>query len=110
MLYGTGGAAFADVKSSLGLSCSQFGCGEDFQNPLAASVNSSTHKTGWVAGAGIEWMFAQNWILRGEYQHIDLGSVSSALSPELLAGCTLSATQKLTVDVLRAGVSFKFGG
>ena len=64
MLYGTGGVAFADVKSSLGLSCTKFGCGEDFQNPLATSVTSSTHRTGWVAGAGIEWMFAQNWILR----------------------------------------------
>ncbi len=30
MLYGTGGAAFADVKSSVGLNCPQFGCGEDF--------------------------------------------------------------------------------
>ena len=108
MLYGTGGAAFADVKSSLGLSCLQFGCGEDNFHAQSASVNSSTHKTGWVAGAGIEWMFAQNWIVRGEYQHIDLGSVSAALSPNCF--CTLSATQKVNLDILRAGVSFKFGG
>ena len=108
MLYGTAGVAFADVKTSLGLSCLQFGCGEDDFHPQSASANSSTHKTGWVAGAGVEWMFAQNWIVRGEYQHIDLGSVSAALSPNCF--CTLSATQKVNLDVLRAGVSFKFGG
>jgi outer membrane immunogenic protein len=109
MLYGTGGAAFADVKSSLALNCQASGCGVDFFNPLSASASPSTHKTGWVAGAGIEWMFAQNWIVRGEYQHIDLGSVSSTLSPDC-NGCSFSATQKLGVDILRAGVSFKFGG
>jgi outer membrane immunogenic protein len=111
MIYGTGGAAFAKIESSAGLSCSDAGCG-DSGNVLVAATSSSTQKTGWVVGAGVEWMFAPNWIVRGEYQHIDLGSVSSALSP---AGCdsfncNFSATQNVRLDVLRAGVSFKFGG
>jgi outer membrane immunogenic protein len=114
LLYGTAGVAFADVKTSLGLSCERDGCGEDDFHALSTSGISSTHKIGWVAGAGIEWMFAQNWILRGEWQHIDLGSVSSALSPSAAlspdCSCTLSATQKINLDILRAGVSFKFGG
>jgi outer membrane immunogenic protein len=107
MVYGTGGAAFTEVKSSLGLSCSD-GCGGN-GNPLSASVSSSTKKTGWVIGAGVEWMLARNWIVRGEYQHIDLGSVSLTLNPDC-GGCSFSTTQKAGLDIWRAGVSFKFGG
>jgi outer membrane immunogenic protein len=111
MIYGTGGAAFAKVTSSVGLSCLDGGCGDSGQK-TSASVSSSTQRTGWVIGAGVEWMFAQNWIVRGEYQHIDLGSTSLAFSP---AGCSnfncgFSATQNIGMDIWRAGVSFKFGG
>ena len=110
MLYGTAGAAFADIKTSVSLNC-PFNCGVDFggARPVSALVSSSTHKMGWVAGAGVEWMFAENWIVRGEYQHIDLGSVSSALTPADCI-CTLSSTQKLNLDIIRGGISFKFGG
>jgi outer membrane immunogenic protein len=108
MIYGTGGAAFAKVDSSVALNCPGAGCGND-GTKLSSSVSSSTQKTGWVIGAGVEWMFAQNWIVRGEYQHIDLGSVSLAVSPNC-GGCSFSSTQKVGLDIFRAGVSFKFGG
>ena len=106
MLYGTGGAAFADVKSSLSLTCLAGGCGRD-STRLAGSVNSSTVQTGWVAGAGIEWMVSRNWIVRAEYQHIDLGDVSARFSPAC-GGCTLSSSQNLRLDIGRAGLSYKF--
>jgi len=109
MFYGTGGAAFANIKSSLALSCLDDGCGNS-SNPLAASLNSSAHRTGWVVGAGIEWMVGYDWILRAEYQHVDLGSVSATpLSPNC-GGCTLSSSQNLRLDILRTGLSYKFGG
>ena len=114
MIYGTGGAAFAKVANSVGLSCLQGGCADSGgpSRHLSASVSSSTQQTGWVIGAGVEWMFAQNWIVRGEYQHIDLGSMSSAISPAGCSNvsCSFSATQKMGLDILRAGVSYKFGG
>jgi outer membrane immunogenic protein len=109
MFYGTGGAAFADVKSSLSLNCLSGGCGNS-SNPLAASVSSSTVRTGWVAGAGIEWMVGQNWILRTEYQHIDLGDASATPLSPACGGCTLSSSQNLRLDILRTGLSYKFGG
>ncbi len=109
MFYGTGGAAFAKLKSSLALSCLDAGCGND-GNELAASVSSSSHATGWVAGAGIEWMVGQDWILRAEYQHIDLGNVSAAPLSPACGGCTLSSSQNLRLDIVRTGLSYKFGG
>ena len=108
MFYGTGGAAFANIKSSLALSCLA-GCGGD-GNPLTASLSSSAHRTGWVVGAGIEWMVGYDWTLRAEYQHVDFGSVSATpLSPNC-GGCTLSSSQNLRLDILRTGLSYKFGG
>jgi outer membrane immunogenic protein len=79
MIYGTGGAAFGEVKTSLGLSCLIAGCGAN-GGPIATATESSSHRTGWVAGAGIERMFGQNWIIRAEYLHVNLGNVSNTLS------------------------------
>jgi outer membrane immunogenic protein len=108
MFYGTGGAAFANVKSSLGLSCLADGCGVNGVK-FAASSNTSAHVTGWVAGAGIEWMIAHDWILRAEYQHIDFSDVSARFSPDC-GGCALTSSQNLRLDVVRTGLSYKFGG
>jgi len=108
MFYGTGGAAFANVKSSLGLSCLSDGCGVNAVK-FAASSNTSAHATGWVAGAGIEWMIAHDWILRAEYQHIDFSDASARFSPDC-GGCALTSSQNVRLDVVRTGLSYKFGG
>jgi outer membrane immunogenic protein len=62
LVYATGGAAFTDARTSLGLDCTFLGCSS--ANPIAATAEFSTQKTGWVAGGGIERMFGQNWIVR----------------------------------------------
>ena len=38
-------------------------------------------KTGWTAGAGLEWMFAENWSAKAEGLYYDLGYASLASSP-----------------------------
>jgi outer membrane immunogenic protein len=53
LVYGTGGVALADTK----LSVSGFG----------VSASDTHTQTGWVAGAGVEWMFMPRWSLKGEY-------------------------------------------
>ena len=111
MIYGTGGAAFANVKSSVGLSCLDGGCGNNGNN-LATAAGSSTGKTGWVIGAGFERMFTQNIIVRGVFLFFVFGCVFTTLIPVNpdCNGCSFSATQKVGLDVWRAGVSYKFGG
>jgi outer membrane immunogenic protein len=113
MIYGTGGAAFADVRTSLAVSCLNDGCG-DSGSKNATSAQSSTHKTGWVAGAGIEWLLTQNWMIRAEYLHTDLGNASNTLF--LAVGncdggpCGVSWSRDIHYDVVRVGVGYKFGG
>ena len=111
MVYGTGGVAFADVRTSLGVACAQ-GCGLD-GDPITTSANSSTLKTGWAAGAGIEWMFSPNWTVRAEYLRIDLGGLSDTLNLPAVncvngGPCGLSWSRDLRYDVVRAGLSYKF--
>jgi outer membrane immunogenic protein len=95
LLYVTGGVAFGDTTYSV----------HDFSGGGEGSL-SQTH-TGWAAGAGVEYMIAQNWTVKGEYLHIDLGSKSYLLpgtnQPEFLASI------KPQYDLVRLGVNYKFG-
>ena len=72
LLYATGGVAFLDTQISA--SCAGTfpvgWCG------IAQAGSVSTTFTGWTAGGGVEWMFAPNWIVRGEYRFSDYGTKS----------------------------------
>jgi outer membrane immunogenic protein len=106
LLYATGGLATTDLKVSNSFS------DNDGAGATGASSHSQT-KVGWTAGGGVEWAFARNWSLRGEYLHVDLGSVSTteaianASFPTLANSITTSS--KLTSEIARAGVNYRFG-
>jgi outer membrane immunogenic protein len=114
MLYGTGGVAFADLKTSFTANCAVLGCASS-PTVNTTSAGSSTDKTGWVVGAGVEWMFAHSWILRAEYLHADLGNVTSTFSlpaADCYTGgpCGATLSKDVRYDIGRVGVSYKFGG
>ena len=67
-------------------------------------------RTGWVAGAGIEWAFATNWMVRAEYMHVDLGTAEgTVLLPAVACAgtgpCGMSYSRDLTYDMGRVGLS-----
>lgn len=98
LLYGTGGFAWADEKIT------RTQLTGTFANATAGVAETATATgTGWAAGAGIEWAFAQNWTTRAEYLHLDLGTQSFTFP---LAQQRNDA--KVTLDVVRAGVNYKF--
>jgi opacity protein-like surface antigen len=114
MLYGTGGAAFTTVDTILATDCRIAGCANSGgQNFTVARFSSSL--TGWVAGGGIEWMLANNWIARGEYLHADFGTVTNTLllNPATqcvpIGACGLSWARQVKEDIVRVGISYKFG-
>ena len=84
LAYGTAGVGWARSKVTST-------AGQDF----ASSAESSF---GWVAGAGLEYQFANNWRLRAEYLHYDFGTVSYFGDENA----------NLRVDVVRGALSFKF--
>jgi outer membrane immunogenic protein len=89
LLYGTGGAAFAPVQAGFS--------GGPFQ---------STTQVGWTAGGGLEFAFAPNWTAKAEYLYADLGSFTC--NTNCFAGPATPLTVKLTENIVRAGINFKF--
>ncbi len=102
LLYGTGGAAFADVKTT----DLAFFAVDGSTNAASAS----TTRTGWTAGAGAEWGFATNWSAKIEYLYVDLGSVRYISPNNLTAGATIIHDHRFTENLVRVGVNYRFGG
>ena len=78
-----------------------------FTEPFSANSTS----TGWVAGGGIEYMLLPNLLLRAEYLHYGFDNGKTIGIPETapLAGFPAFVTYgKTDVDVVRAGLSYKF--
>ena len=69
LVYATGGFAYGHVENTA-------------FNSTALSYNSSTSdwRTGWTAGAGIEYAFTNNWTVRVEGLYVDLGSTTGSIS------------------------------
>jgi opacity protein-like surface antigen len=109
LLYGTGGLAwtrFVDNNDSttLAVNLPPFA-------PASIGINSSTStpswRFGWVAGLGVETrLFDSNWLARLEYLHYDFGNSGSSARSDVLFS---QSTGNLTLDVVRAGISYKFG-
>jgi outer membrane immunogenic protein len=104
MIYGTGGLAFGHVNVSQSL----FSTG--FAGTYSAAATTSDTKTGWVIGAGIESMITPDWMLRLEYLHYDLGTVSSSaqISGPFAAGTSAQANYQVNGELARAALSYKF--
>jgi outer membrane immunogenic protein len=109
LLYGTAGLAWERLDRTTEQTTDTVG------GPGAGTRLSSTgtalDKFGWVAGVGAEAMLGSpNWIGRIEYLHYDLGQLQTA-SAFARTGfrSDISTAGSQTIEVVRAGVSYKFG-
>jgi outer membrane immunogenic protein len=112
LLYGTGGLAYGDVKT---------GGSVTGNNVLGVPITvafpgTSSVRTGWTAGAGVEGQISGNWTAKLEYLYMDLGTVSAgpiALTGILVPVRTTAAaaySSHFTDNILRAGVNYHFSG
>jgi len=108
LVYGTGGLAVANVNFEQSNAYPAF--------PLSSSDNfsASTTRTGWTAGAGVEYTFVHNWSLKAEYLYVDLGSISGTSSTTGYANVAALATHTHQTDdfranIVRVGLNYKFG-
>ena len=66
LLYAKGGAAFVEKGYSYTDTCvAAVACGA-----ATLGINNSDTQVTWGAGAGVEWAFAPNWSLKGEYLYL----------------------------------------
>jgi outer membrane immunogenic protein len=104
LFYGTGGFAWSQgsvTRTQIAAVASV----PPIPAPAGTIETASNTRTGWAAGAGIEWGITPNWTARVEYLYLDLGSVTSVFP--------LSNRQQTTsanMSIARIGVNYKFGG
>jgi outer membrane immunogenic protein len=116
LIYATGGLAYGGVSGHTAISAAE-SLGNPPYPPVAGASGFSGTRAGWTAGAGIEWMFAPRWIVRAEYLHYDLGSVSTSFTltqVNLVAGgapwgaAVVTSNTKIDGEMVRAALSYKF--
>jgi outer membrane immunogenic protein len=96
LIYGTGGVGWAHDSMTITDTLSAGGVS------VTASESASKSHVGWAAGGGVEYKLLPNVLLRAEYLHYGFGSETYNFS----LGDTLNS--KLSVDVVRGGLSYKF--
>jgi outer membrane immunogenic protein len=110
LLYVTGGVAFGSVKTTDSF-CIQ-GCATPVGN--LATVSGTTTRTGWTAGAGIEYAIGNNWSVKAEYLYVDLGSFNTLIpsAPNCVppGACSFVVHHTYTDNIARLGVNYRFGG
>ncbi len=93
LVYGTGGAAFAKLQDQL----------TDTIFPFTAAPSSSV--TGWTAGGGLEYAFAEHWTAKVEYLHVAFPDRTASAS---FAATGYAFTFKDKLDIGRVGINYKF--
>ncbi len=100
LLYGTAGIGWGHFRLNTT---------DTFAVPGFASFTTATsfdNEFGWVVGAGVEWKFWNNWLLRGEWLHYDFGRVSHFDTAFPFPFDNVNT--RTTIDIGRAALSYKF--
>jgi len=101
LLYATGGLAYGEVKSTETVG-------------VLTGFSNSDIRVGYTVGAGVEGVIGGNWTAKLEYLYVDLGKVSSSFlttAPAFGGGVlTSNFSSRITDNVLRAGINYRFGG
>ncbi|WP_026606932.1 outer membrane protein [Methylocapsa acidiphila] len=97
LLYATGGAAFASVKTTY--------------SDYYGFDSISRTRAGWTVGGGIDYAVTDNWSVRAEYRYADFGHfdnylINSAYNP---SGSWEGVHTHFTENRVQVGFSYKFG-
>jgi outer membrane immunogenic protein len=91
LVYAKGGVAFEHDQDSM--------------NNGLFTATTSFNRTGWTAGAGLEYALSQNWTAKLEYDYLGFGSEALNLTTPVTPYLTNAS---LNVQEVKAGINFKF--
>jgi outer membrane immunogenic protein len=98
LLFGTTGLGWGHFR---------FDATDFFNSANILSTSNWSNEFGWVVGAGLEWKFFNNWMLRAEYLHYDFGK--DTITGVGVGGLGLdNFNVRNTVDIARGALSYKF--
>ncbi len=112
LIYATGGFAFGGTKDQ---ASSSILFGGD-ATPTLSTAKAEETRTGFVIGGGLEYALTPAWSLKGEFQHIDLGSTKLDTEPRSLnlLMATRSGSGSAEIDhvynTVRVGLNYHIGG
>jgi opacity protein-like surface antigen len=95
MLYGKGGAAWMNADYRM-----------EVNSGLDGLTLTNTTRTGWIAGAGLEYMLGSHWSAKLEYDHLGFGRKTLGFVNPF----GNSVTFKTAVNQVKAGVNYHFDG
>jgi outer membrane immunogenic protein len=101
LLYVTGGLAAGGVNVKYSNAAGDYGA-------LTNTVSNKNTKFGWAAGFGAEYALGGNWSVKGEYLRISLDDAKVS-TVNLDSGLQGSVLVSQDIDVIRAGINYKFG-
>lgn len=73
----------------------------------SVSIGNGNTNTGWVAGAGLEWAFANNWSAKVEYDYVGLSNKSLTVTVPGVGLDTFS-TNNRNVQTVTVGLNYLF--
>lgn len=105
LLFVTGGVAFSDWELDHTFTSNGGGPGEP-----SGTTNGHFFRTGGTAGGGIEYALNQNLLVRAEYLWAGFGTVTQVVNGAVGPFNTaFTHPQKLSENIARAGITYKFG-
>ena len=93
LLYFQGGAAWGHTSANVTYAGVQYG-------------QTSSTRTGWTVGGGVEWMFAPHWSAFLEGNYMDFGSTSGSVTGA--GGVVYPVSAKATETTVLLGVNYRF--
>jgi opacity protein-like surface antigen len=100
LFYVTGGLVIGEITTNA-----------SFTTPTATVASRfSNIKAGFVVGGGTEWALSPNWSFKVEYLYIDFGRIDHSFPSILPFVGTFTASSRITDNIVRVGVSYRFGG
>jgi outer membrane immunogenic protein len=108
LVYGTGGLAFGQVKSTTAISFTTTA------DVYAGSLDET--RAGWTVGAGGEWMVAPKWSIKAEYLFVDLGKAGynnvciTAVCAGFAPPPSYQTDLRVRENIVRVGLNYHLGG
>jgi len=116
LIYGTGGAAWADVRSRADFayapavtSAVMAANPGTTYGPYFSSGGGNETRMGWTAGAGVEFMVARNVSVGAEYRHTEIDGYNVAYGSVGPNGVSQFGHADYHDDAVLARVNFRFG-
>ena len=98
LAYARGGAAWTREKADIVFTPPVLG--------FPINPNGTMTRSGWTAGVGLDWAFAQHWSANVEYNYYDFGANDFVLVDS--SGRTFTGNLKDRIHTVTVGVNYRF--